>query len=131
MAVRWLTAFIDLPAPVFDEGGAFWAAVTGYTLSGRRGDHEQFVTLLPDEGDAFLRLQRLGTGPAGCHLDLHVDDVAATRLQATSLGASVKHDHGSYVVLASPAGLSFCAVPHRGEAERPSRGNGPVVSEAS
>ena len=62
MTVRWLTAFIDLPGPAFEDGCAFWAAVTGYTLSGRRGDNDQFVTLLPEKGDAFLRLQRVDEG---------------------------------------------------------------------
>lgn len=116
--IRWTTAFVDLPASRFDAGVAFWQAVTGASLSPMRGQAGEFATLLPDEGDAFLRVQRVPDGRAGVHIDLHADDVEGLARRAVDLGAQVLHRAG-HVVMASPAGCTFCAVPHRGESQRP------------
>lgn len=67
----WVTAFIDLPADSYDAGVAFWCGVTGYSLSPSRGERGEFATLVPPEGDAYLRVQRVDDGPGGVHLDLH------------------------------------------------------------
>ncbi len=71
MHPTWLTAFIDLPAAAYDDGVAFWTGVTGYSVSPSRGEHNEFATLVPPEGDAFLRVQRVADGPGGVHLDVH------------------------------------------------------------
>lgn len=105
MQLRWVTGFFDAPSR---EGEDFWLAVTGYRLSPRRGE---FATLLPDGADAYLRTQVVGDGPARMHLDLHVDDVAATRRRLMDLGAVAVSD----LTLRSPAGLLLCVVPWRGE----------------
>lgn len=68
---RWLTAFIDLPAERYDDGLEFWAGVTGYSVSQSRGEHDEFATLVPPVGDAYLRVQRVQAGPGGVHLDVH------------------------------------------------------------
>lgn len=120
MAIGWITAFIDLPAPRFDPGTNFWRAVTTSTLSPPRGDQDQFATLIPPEGDPYLRVQRLGSEPR-IHLDLHATDVADTRHQATALGATVVMEPG-HVVMRSPAGITFCVVAHHGERHRPPPG---------
>ncbi len=73
MSIRWLTVFLDFPADAFGSGVAFWQAVTGSGLSAYRGTTDEFATLLPPDGDAYLRVQRLAAGDGGCHLDLHVD----------------------------------------------------------
>ena len=57
MDVRWITGFVDRPAETFDACEAFWLAVHDATLSPRRGDADQFATLVPPDGDAFLRIQ--------------------------------------------------------------------------
>lgn len=114
MTIKWITAFIDTPSEMFAETVEFWRTATGSTLSDFRGDGEQFVTLLPAAGDASLRLQRLGHGPARVHLDLHVDDPQAAAERAVGLGASIVADDG-HVIMASPSGLPFCFVPHHGE----------------
>ncbi|HUB38854.1 MAG TPA: VOC family protein [Streptosporangiaceae bacterium] len=119
MAIRWTTAFLDYPAAAFEQGSAFWQAVTGSGLSATRGPQAEFATLLPANGDAFLRVQRLQAGPASCHLDIHADDVAAEAAQAERLGAAAIGQPDGYVVLRSPGGLSFCVVRHDGENERP------------
>ncbi|MBL7493132.1 VOC family protein [Frankia sp. AgB1.9] len=95
----WLTAFLDFPAADFERGVAFWRAVTATTLSPVRGDDGEFATLVPGDGDAFLRVQRLGDGPARVHLDVHR---AGAEFQTRT----------------SPGGFVFCVVPG-GESVRP------------
>lgn len=117
MFVRWLTAFVDLPADAFDVSAQFWCQVTGSILSPARGDAGEFATLLPPDGDAYLRVQRLDEGPAGCHLDVHVDDIGVAAQRASDLGATVR-TLGDVIVMTSPAGLPFCATSHSGERTR-------------
>ena len=119
MTVRWLTAFLDRPEPSFDDSVAFWTAATGSTLSPARGEHDEFATLIATDGDAYLRMQRVASGPGGSHLDLHTGDVVALAADAEGLGAVVVQRLDDVVVLRSPAGLLFCAVRHHGEAVRP------------
>jgi hypothetical protein len=95
----WLTVFLDLPADEFEPAVAFWRAVTGYGLSAMRGEDAEFATLVPPSGDAFLRVQRLGHGEAGVHLDVHAPDQ-------------------SFEVRRSPGGLPYCLV-SSGESVRP------------
>jgi hypothetical protein len=87
----WLTVFLDLTAEEFDPAVAFWQAVTGYDVSPPRGDHDEFATLLPPSGDAFLRVQRVREGPSHLHLDVH--------------GPGQEFE-----VRTSPGGLPFCLV---------------------
>lgn len=87
----WLTAFLDLPDDEYDAAVAFWQDVTGYRVSPTRGEHDEFATLLPATGDAHLRVQRVETGPAGVHLDVHVPG-------------------HPFEVRRSPGGLSYCLV---------------------
>jgi Glyoxalase-like domain len=117
--VRWLTAFIDRPATTFEVATRFWLAATGTTLSAARGATGQFATLLPSPGDAFLRVQRVDDGRGGCHLDVHVDDVATATGEAVALGALIDDESATHTFLRSPAGLRWCLVSHRGEVVRP------------
>ena len=108
--LRWMTAFLDLPAAGFDAGTAFWRAVTGSGLSATRGEHDEFATLVPRDGDPYLKVQRIQDGSGGIHLDLHTDDVPGLVEQAASLGAEVQWS-GDHVVMRSPGGFTFCVVP--------------------
>ncbi|HSV39646.1 MAG TPA: VOC family protein [Nocardioidaceae bacterium] len=118
--IRWLTAFLDHPASVHDAAVEFWAAATGSTVSARRGAESEFATLLPKQGDAYLRVQRVAAGQAGIHLDLHVDDLTSFAWRAISLGATeVMREEGELVVLSSPGGLLFCVVGWNAEKARP------------
>jgi hypothetical protein len=114
--VRWVTGFLDTPSRAAE---GFWQAVTGSALSARRGPGGEFATLLPARGDACLRVQVTGDGPAGGHLDLHVEQVPAWAERAVGLGAVAVLDDGELVVLRSPAGIAFCLVPWHGERVRP------------
>lgn len=119
MEVRWLTAFIDRPTTSFDRSAAFWCSVTGSSLSPMRGEHQEFATLVPHDGDAYLRVQRVGDGAGGSHLDVHVDDPERFAGRAVGAGATEQGRSDGVVVLRSPAGLPWCAVEHHGEAVRP------------
>jgi hypothetical protein len=113
-----MTGFLDTPRVGADSAEAFWTAVTASGLSARRGGGA-FATLLPADGDAYLRVQVVGDGPARCHLDLHTDDVSAFAAHAVSLGAAVVFTESDLVVCRSPAGLPFCVVRWSGERVRP------------
>lgn len=117
VAIRWLTACLDLPGRSFQAGTAFWSSATGWEPSAPRGDRQQFVTLLPGGADPFLRLQRTTSGAAGVHLDLHVDSVPAGVRRAVELGATAPVEGG--LGLTSPGGLPFCLVHHDGQSSRP------------
>ncbi|HEX2895197.1 MAG TPA: VOC family protein [Marmoricola sp.] len=91
LPVSWMTAFLDLPADEFDPAVAFWQSVTGYALSAYRGEREEFATLVPPRGDAYLRVQQLESGRSGVHLDLHAPGQA-------------------FEVRRSPGGLVYCLV---------------------
>jgi predicted enzyme related to lactoylglutathione lyase len=107
--ITWATAFLDSTAADWDRTLAYWRAATASSLSAFRGPDAAFVTLVPADGDGFLRAQRVESGPGGVHLDLHVPDVRAAADAAVRLGARevAASDH---VVLASPGGLPFCCV---------------------
>jgi hypothetical protein len=112
--LRWLTIFLDSPAADADAAEQFWLQVTGSELSARRGPTGQFATLVPTDGDAYLRVQRIDDGAPGCHLDLHLDQAeqslpdAATA--AVGLGAREVFREAGLVVLRSPGGFTFCLV---------------------
>ena len=119
MRVRWMTGFLDTPSRVAEP---FWQTVTGSAVSARRGPGGAFATLVPADGDAYLRVQVVGDGPARAHLDLHVEQVPAQGRRAVRLGASMISEEPGLVVLHSPAGLPFCLVAWQGEAVRPAGG---------
>ncbi|KAB2811890.1 VOC family protein [Pimelobacter simplex] len=105
----WLTAFLDNAAAHHHESVGFWQDVTGYALSAPRGDDGEFATLLPPDGDAYLRVQRRHQGGDRIHLDLHVADPQAAARAAVAAGGTFVVDRG-YVVMASPGGFVFCFV---------------------
>jgi glyoxalase superfamily protein len=95
----WLTGFLDLTGDEYDAALAFWCGVTGYDVSPSRGEHDEFATLLPPSGDAYLRVQRIESGESGVHVDLHAPAQP-------------------FEVRRSPGGLPFCLVPGD-ESDRP------------
>jgi hypothetical protein len=111
MSITWLTAFLDSPPETAAASEVFWAALTGTTMSERRGRRAEFATLLPDRGDAFLRVQEVVQSvPGALHLDLHSDDVPGLAARAEELGATTSYPEPGLVVCGSPGGLSFCVV---------------------
>lgn len=109
----WVTAFLDNSAQHHLRSVDFWRTVTRTSLSQPRGDDGEFATLMPLEGDPYLKVQRLGAGPDRVHVDLHVTDPRVAADRAIALGATELTFVGiGYVVLTSPGGLHFCFVPH-------------------
>jgi len=117
--IAWTTVFLDLPAAQVAAETSFWVAVTGGRLSDRRGERYQFVTVLPRDGDAYLRIQTVTSGGPRTHLDLHSGDHRALARRAEHLGATVVARQDDLVVLRSPGGYVFCAVGWDGEHRRP------------
>ncbi|MGI8523226.1 MAG: VOC family protein [Nocardioides sp.] len=93
MSPTWMSAFLDLAPESYDAGVAFWQGVTGYGLSPSRGEYDEFATLVAPDGDDFLRVQRLGSGPSRLHLDVHASG----------------HE---FAIHTSPGGLAWCTVSH-------------------
>ncbi|HET8561059.1 MAG TPA: VOC family protein [Marmoricola sp.] len=109
--IGWITAFLDTDETRAPAAERFWCAVTGSELSVRRGARAEFATLLPPDGDPFLRAQTVvQSPPGGLHLDLHTSDVDGLAARAEQLGASASYHELGYVVLGSPGGLTFCIV---------------------
>ena len=117
MTVTWLTAFLDTEAPDAPAVEAYWAAVTGWQVSTRRGPDGEFATLEPPDGDGPLKVQVVGSAPPnGMHLDVHTGDIEGLAGDATRLGAQVRETGLGYATGHSPGGLTFCLVDH--EADR-------------
>jgi Glyoxalase-like domain len=74
----WVSAFLDVAASAWPAASEYWSRLTGWPLSVPRGELDEFATLVPPDGDDYLRVQRLGDGPSRIHLDLHVDHLAAS-----------------------------------------------------
>ena len=79
---------------------AFWREVTGSELSPLRGAAGEFATLLPADGDAYLRVQRVADGPGGHHLDLHVDPALTSVEQAVERAVAARHAAAGARILA-------------------------------
>lgn len=109
MEITWAYLFLDTASSDADEAWSFWQAVTASGRSAARGDHGEFATMLPAEGDPWVKLQRVGA-PGGVHLDLHVTDRSAAVAQAVALGAEVRREQGEVTVLVSPGGFAFCLI---------------------
>ena len=124
MSIRWLTIFLDLPSSGLDPAEQFWLWVTAGELSAWRGPEAEFATVLPPDGDAYLRVQRVRDGAGGRHLDLHIDlaqeSLAQVAARAVALGARVQRVEDGLTVLDSPGGFGFCLVSWDGEATVPS-----------
>lgn len=125
MSVRWVTGFLDSPD---GSSEGFWRAVTSSGLSERRAGGV-FATLVPAQGDPYLRVQVVGAGPPRAHLDLHTGDVAGLAGRAVALGAVRVSAQEGLVVCRSPAGLLFCVVAWAGERVRPSPVGGSLVDQ--
>ena len=119
-SVGWVTAMLDSPPETARSSEEFWAAVTGTRLSARRGDRAEFATLLPADGDPFLKVQEVVQSlPGALHLDIHTDDVRGLAERAEQLGASTSYHVYGYVLCGSPGGMTFCIMGHPGRRRPP------------
>jgi len=114
VTIKWVTGFFDFPVQGFEAGRDFWLGITGYALSPPRGPHGDFATLVPGEGDAYLRVQRIYDGAAGCHIDFHAADCGRLAARADALGARRVLTEDGLAVFSSPGELSFCVSDENG-----------------
>jgi Glyoxalase-like domain len=112
--VTWLSAFIDCRPDTFAPTAAYWSQVTGFPVSAPRGASDEFVSLLPAQGDDFLRIQRREEGESRIHLDLSVAKPRLAADEAVSFGARELVDNDTHIAMESPGGLVFCFVSHGG-----------------
>jgi hypothetical protein len=128
VAVTWLTAMLDTPESASDATEAYWVAITGWPPSSRRGATSEFATLLPPDGDGYLKVQVVGEArPGMMHLDVHTEDVEQLCADVARLGAEVVPHQLGYSVCRSPGGLVFCIVDHQAST-RPAPTNWPSGS---
>ena len=128
MTVRWVWLFLDLPERELERAVAFWREVARSDLSPWRGQHREFATLLPADGDPWLKVQRVG-GEGGIHLDLDVEGpLPEAAERAVRLGAAVVGDLGDVIVCRSPGGFVFCLT--RWSQEHSARGQARAGAES-
>ena len=113
--LKWAWAFIDRPMRTFEESARFWTTVTGTTLSARRGERQEFATLLPAEADcdASVKLQGVLSGN-GAHIDLEFDDFESALARAVGLGGAVVERDHEWACLTSPSGYGLCVTAWHG-----------------
>ncbi|GAA2021061.1 hypothetical protein GCM10009839_17410 [Catenulispora yoronensis] len=118
--IRWIWAFVDRPEADFEESARFWTAVTGTTLSARRGERGEFATLLPAEnaGDPCLKLQGVISG-GGAHLDLEFDDFEGALARVVELGGAVVARDEVWAYATSPSGYGLCVTTWNGGTRAP------------
>jgi Glyoxalase-like domain len=115
--IRWMHAFVDVPAEHVARARAFWSAVTGWPVGDPWSGHPEFASLVPQDGTPYLHVQTIG-GPPRVHLDLVGDpDRDADRLEA--LGATRGPRHDAWQVMSSPSGLPFCLCDEKWPHQRP------------
>ena len=126
--VRWMHAFVDVPAEHAASTRGFWSAVTGWPVGDPWPGHAEFASLAPPDGAPYLHLQTI-SGPPRVHLDLVGDpDRDAVRLE--ELGATCGPRHDAWQVMSSPAGLPFCICDEQWPHQRPGATSWPTGTAA-
>ncbi|MFI5622982.1 VOC family protein [Nocardioides sp. NPDC051685] len=113
----WFHLFLDVPRERWEEAVGFWSAATGWALSSPRGERGQFLTLVPQTGDAWLKMQAVDDAEPRVHVDLDAADRAAAVERSVSHGASPAWTYDEVPVMRSPGGMLFCHT--LGEESRP------------
>jgi predicted enzyme related to lactoylglutathione lyase len=99
--------------------GGFWSALLGLAVTEVGPDYAELAPLYPGGPTLlFLQVPEGKTVKNRVHLDLAVDDVAASVEQALTLGATPAEGElaGPFVwkVLCDPEGNEFCLCPREG-----------------
>jgi Glyoxalase-like domain len=102
---------IDVPEETHDREVAFWEDASGKPLTRFERYPEYHGAELNEH--LGLLIQRLGSGEARVHLDIHTDNLEAEVKRLQGLGAQEVERIHSWVVMRDPAGLLFCVIPDR------------------
>lgn len=117
-SILWMNVFADVPARTLPAALDYWQRVTGARRAEPTGSQQEFIPLVPPNGDRYVWLQRVqGGGSGGWHVDLYVPSAAAATAAAVEAGARVVGEQPWFVALASPGGQPFCLV----DEDRPGR----------
>jgi Glyoxalase-like domain len=100
---------VDVPPADHERELAFWQGASGQPMRQGTRYPEYHGAALPGQEFALL-VQRLGSGPARVHVDIHTDDVEAEVGRLERLGAEQVERAGFWCVMRDPAGLLFCVV---------------------
>src|SRR5882762_4648445 len=113
--LKWAWSFIDRPERMFEESARFWTAITGTTLSARRGDRDEFATLLSAGGDddASVKMPGVLTGN-GAHIALEFDDFEGAVARVAGLGGAVVERESQWAYVTSPSGYALCVTAWHG-----------------
>jgi hypothetical protein len=106
---RVLKVVIDAPPGLHDQELAFWQGALGQELPGIYSAEYHGAFLCGH--DLMLLMQRLGTGAARVHLDIHTDDLDAEMARLEQLGAERVQKVQTWWVMRDPAGLLFSVLP--------------------
>lgn len=104
----WFHLFLDVPRSGWEDAVEFWSAATGWAVSPPRGEDGQFVTLVPQEGAAWLKMQAIDGAAPRIHLDLDAVNRETAVERSASHGASLAWTYDGVPVMRSPGGLLFC-----------------------
>jgi predicted enzyme related to lactoylglutathione lyase len=96
-----------------EKTAAFWSALLGRPIEGRRGP---YVWLERPEGAVGVGFQRVDHAKAGknrVHFDVSGPDVRALETRVVALGGvrAPGYGGGGFLVMADPEGNEFCVVP--------------------
>ena len=121
VAIRWTAAFLDYPAVSFDQGSAFWQAVTASVCPRKPG-------IRPSSQHCFQQMVMLSCVCSDCTMARQAATLTCTPTmcgrphlrRSSSVPQSIGEPDG-YVVLRSPGGLRFwsSAMTARGNGQSP------------
>jgi hypothetical protein len=118
-SLDWVHVFVDVPHAVAAQTRVFWSRALCWATGDPWGQHPEFTTLLPPDGDPYVHVQEVGDDDARVHPDIVVDDLDEARDQAVALGASAGTRAQAWQVMRSPGGLPFCLCRHPASGSRP------------
>ncbi len=112
-AIGWV--IIDCADP--DAVSRFWSSLLGWPVKSRKGPYV-FLERPPNGGPGmgFQRVAEPKRAKNRVHLDLEVEDVAATVQLVEELGGRrvPGYEAGGFCVMADPEGNEFCLLPMNG-----------------
>ena len=106
---RVLKVVIDAPPSLHDRELAFWQGALGQELPEIYS--AEYHGAILHGSDLMLLMQRLESGAARVHLDIHTDDLDAEVARLERLGAKRVQKVKTWWVMQDPAGLLFCVLP--------------------
>ena len=106
---RVLKVVIDAPPSLHDRELAFWQGALGQELPEIYS--AEYHGAILHGSDLMLLMQRLESGAARVHLDIHTDDLDAEVARLERIGAERVQMVQTWWVMRDPVGLLFCVLP--------------------